>query len=134
MIKSFLYDAFISYSHNDSQWVKKILIPKLESHNFKVIIDYRDFRGGSFSIEEMERAVIQSRNVILVLTEDYLKSNWSKFENIMAQSLDPSAIQRKIIPILRKSCKIPLRLKILHYRDMRTNDIDQWELLIQDLI
>src|SRR5258706_15109505 len=113
-------DAFISYSSADSEWVRGVLLPKLESHAFKVVIDFRDFRAGSFGIEEMQSAVQQSKHVILVLTPNYLSSEWTKFENIMAQNEDPGAVQRKIIPILREKCNIPLRLKILHYRDLTT--------------
>jgi hypothetical protein len=128
------YDIFISYSRENIDWVSGTLVPKLENHGFRVFIDYRDFRGGSFSVTEMERAVNSSKRVLLVLTKDYIKSKWSAFENVMGQSIDPAAIERKLIPILREECNIPLRLKILHYRDLRNNDTDQWELLIRDLI
>lgn len=110
------------------------MLPKLESHGFSVLVDFRDFQGGSFSVEEMQRGVLESRRVILVLTENYLKSDWTKFENVMAQTMDPGAVQRKIVPVLRESCNIPLRLKVLHYRDLRTEDDQQWQLLMRDLI
>jgi len=134
MAQSHNYDVFISYSHKDADWVRGTLLPKLESHGFSVLIDFRDFRGGSFGIEEMQRGVLESRRVILVLTENYLKSDWTKFENVMAQTIDPGAIQRKIVPVLRESCNIPLRLKVLHYRDLRAEDDQQWQLLMRDLI
>ena len=134
MASKFKYDIFISYSHKNSDWVTGILVPKLENHGFKVFIDVRDFRGGSFSVIEMERAVNSSKRVILVLTNEYLKSQWTMFENVMGQTLDPAASNRKIIPILRNKCKIPLRLQILHYRDLSHDDPKQWDLLIQDLM
>jgi TIR domain len=127
-------DVFISYSHKDSDWVRNTLLTRLEAHGFSVMIDYRDFKGGAFSIEEMQRAVEESKRVLIVLTEDYILSEWSKLENVMAQTIDPGATQRKVIPVLRKSCNIPLRLKVLNYRDLRTDDPQQWDLLIQDLI
>jgi hypothetical protein len=134
MARSRQYDVFISYSHNESDWVRGTLLPRLETHGFSVLIDFRDFRTGSLSVEEMQRAVLQSKRVILVLTKHYVKSDWTKFEDAMAQTLDPGAVQRKIIPILRENCSIPLRLKILHYRDLRTDDDQQWELLVRDLM
>lgn len=133
-LKSLNYDAFISYSHKDSQWVREVLLPKLESHAFKVCIDFRDFPGGGGAIRNMEKAVIDSKRVILVLTENYIKSEWGEFENLMARTLDPAAIKRKVIPVLRESCDIPLYLKILTYRDLRSEDEQQWELLIRDLM
>lgn len=127
-------DVFISYSSKDSDWVHEVLLPKLESHGFSVTIDFRDFKTGAFSVEEMERAVENNRRVILVLTPHYIDSEWTKFENVMAQTLDPAALQRKIIPILREKCDIPLRLRVLVYRDLRDDADKQWELLMRDLI
>ena len=97
------------------------------------MIDYRDFQAGSFSVEEMQRGILESRHLVLVLTPAYVVSDWGKFENVMAQTLDPGAVQRKLIPILREKCDIPLRLSSIHYRDLRTGDKEQWELLFRDL-
>ncbi len=127
-------DIFISYSHDDSKWVKEVLLPKLESHGFSVVIDFRDFKTGSFGVDEMERGVLQTRRTLLVLSKSYLSSEWAKFENVMAQTSDPSAVKRKIIPILISDCDIPLRLKIITYRDLRNDDQEQWDLLIRDII
>lgn len=129
-----MYDVFISYSQDDLVWVRDILLPKLEKHGFSVIIDFRDFRSGSLSVEEMERAVLESKRILLVLSGCYLLSEWGKFENVMAQTTDPAAIRRKIIPVLLEDCAIPLRLKIINYRDLHNNDPLQWDLLIRDLI
>jgi hypothetical protein len=128
------YDIFISYSHKDAAWVMATLLPRLELHGFSVIVDSRGFRSGEFGVEEMQRAVEDSRRVILVLTENYIGSDWAKFENVMAQTLDPGAKKRKIIPVLRETCRIPLRLRILQYRDLRDDDPVEWDLLVQDLI
>ena|SRR5437660_4243381 len=127
-------DIFVSYSHQDISWVRGVLLQNLEEHGFTVMIDYRDFRGGSFSVEEMERAVFECRRVVLVLTPSYVTSEWAKFENVMAQTRDPGASQRKLIPILRQACDIPLRLSSIHYRDLRSDDENQWELLYRDLL
>jgi TIR domain len=129
-----MHDIFISYSSKDSDWVRNTLLTTLESRGFSVIIDFRDFKTGSLSVDEMQRAVEQSRHTILVLTPNYLKSDWTKFENAMAQTLDPAAEQRKLIPVVRETCDIPLRLRILVRRDLRHDEPDQWELLIRDLV
>ena len=80
----------------------------IRDSSYITLIDYRDFRAGALSIDEMEKAVIGSRHTLLVLTPNYLASVWSKFENVMAQSLDPAAITRKVIPVLREDCDICL--------------------------
>lgn len=128
------HDIFISYSHKDRMWVSTQLLPRLEGCGFSVIVDFRDFRGGAFGVEEMERAVMATRKTIAVFTNDYLGSAWGKLENIMAQSLDPGAMERRIVPVLASSCHLPLRLSILHYRDLSSNDPVQWDLLMRDLV
>lgn len=37
------FDVFISYSHHEGEWVRSWLIPKLESADLRVCVDYRDF-------------------------------------------------------------------------------------------
>lgn len=128
------HDVFVSYSHTDAPWVRNILLPTLENHGFSVCIDFRDFQAGSFGVSEMQRAVTESRHTLLVLTESYVLSDWAVFENAMAQSLDPAAVTRKVIPVLHMDCEIPLRIRILHYRDLRQDDPEQWNLLIRDLL
>jgi hypothetical protein len=128
------YDVFISYSHEDSVWVRGRLVRLLEESGFRVAVDFRDFRAGAAGVEEMQRCVVQSKRTVAVLSPQYVLSEWSKFENIMAQVLDPGAIQRKLIPVLHEDCEIPLRLKILHYRDLRSESSAEWDLLVRDLI
>lgn len=124
-------DIFISYSSKDRDWVLNVLKTKLMDHGFKVITD-TDFKTGSMSIDEMAKAVEFTRHTIAVLTPDFVSSKWTKLETAMAQTLDPDASSRKLIPILRQDCDIPLRIRVLHYRDMRNDN--GWDELIEDLI
>lgn len=128
-----MYDAFINYSHDDYKWVHENLLPRLESHGFDVFIDSK-FVAGKFGVVQMEDGVINCRHVIAVFTPEYFKSDWSTLENIMAQTMDPAARDRKFIPILLKTTKIPLRLAGIHYRDLRVADEKAWNQLLQDLI
>ena len=82
----------------------------------------------------LQRAVEGTRHTLCVLTDHYVQSDWTTFENAMAQSMDPAAIERKVIPLMLVKCKLPLRLRMLHYRDLTTNDPQQWDLLYRDLM
>lgn len=126
--------VFVSYSSQDRDWVQRTLVPELEHHGFHVVIDFRDFPAGKLGIHSMEEAVLCTNRTLIVLTPAYLASEWTTFENVMAQSLDPAARTRKVIPVLRLTCEIPLRLRILHYRDLRTDNPTEWDLLMRDLI
>jgi hypothetical protein len=111
------YDAFISYSHRNQEWVRGWLLPRLEEAGLRVLIDFRDFEPGAPVLTEMERAVLQSQKTLLVLTPDYLASEWAEFENILASTLDPAARRRRVIPLLLKPCELPLRIRTLTYLD-----------------
>lgn len=111
----FRYDVFVSYSHKDSAWVRNMLLPRLEAEGLHVCIDYRDFEPGAPILTEMERAVLESRKTLLVLTPAYLASEWAEFENILASTLDPAARRRRVIPLLLKPCELPLRIRTLTY-------------------
>ena len=123
----FRYDAFISYSHKDSAWVRDTLLPRLEGEGLRVCIDFRDFEPGAPSLTEMERAVLQSRKTLLVLTPQYLASEWAEFENILASTLDPAARRRRVIPLLLKPCELPLRIRALTYLDFTKPDETEFQ-------
>jgi DNA-binding response OmpR family regulator len=125
------YDAFISYSHVDARWVKDTLLPRLEAVGLTVCIDFRDFIPGTPSLSEMERAVLESKKTLLVLSPEYLKSEWADFETIIAQTLDPAARKRRLIPLMLKPCMPPLRIRALTYIDLNDPEIDlQFQRLI----
>ena len=58
----------------------------------------------------MERAVVSSRKTLLVLTPEYIPSEWAEIENIMVQTLDPANRELRLIPLLKADCKKPLRI------------------------
>lgn len=113
----FRYDVFISYSHADKTWVREELLSRLEAEGLTVCIDFRDFELGAPSVTEMERAVLESRKTVPVLTHVFLKSAWTEFETVMLQTLDPGARQRRLIPLRKEPCELPLRLRALTYID-----------------
>ncbi len=125
------FDIFISYSSKDGDWVHNTLKQRLLKHGFKVLTD-KEFKGGSMSIMEISNSIENTRRTVAVMTPNFFSSDWTKLETAMAQTLDPGASQRKLVPILKEDCNIPLRLKVLHYRDLRTDQ--EWEQLIEDLI
>ncbi len=113
----FRYDAFISYSHKDADWVRKTLL-HLERAGLRVCIDFRDFEIGTPSLVNMENAVEHSRKTLLVLTPAWVDSEWTTFEALLIQTDDPAGRARRILPLLVKRCQLPKRLGIFTYLDM----------------
>uniref|UniRef100_T1IMZ7 TIR domain-containing protein n=1 Tax=Strigamia maritima TaxID=126957 RepID=T1IMZ7_STRMM len=77
-----VYDAFVSYSSADEDWITDFLVPGLEASipPYKLCLHNRDWIGGEFIIDQIIRSVESSRRNIIVLTDNYLKSKWSRLE------------------------------------------------------
>jgi hypothetical protein len=129
------YDIFISYSHQDGDWVWQQLLPRLESVGLRVCIDTRNFEIGTPSLVNMERAVDDSRHVLLVLTPAWVESEWTDFESLLGGTGDPAGRRRKLFPIMLKECKPPSRIAMLTWADFRQPDdhIDQFLRLLKQL-
>ncbi|GFQ84006.1 toll-like receptor 2 [Trichonephila clavata] len=84
---NYRFDAFVSYNSRDNPWIVKHLIPALENEDtkYKLCVHERDFQIGRLITENILEAIENSRNVILILTEDFIKSEWCMFELHMAQ-------------------------------------------------
>ncbi len=123
----YTYDVFISYSHADSEWVSRALLPRLEEAGLKVCIDNRDFRPGAPSAKEIARAVQESRKTVLVLTPSYLDSAWAEFEHLMLQILDPANRKLRLIPAAQgQRCDPPLEIGYLTYVNFADPDDPAW--------
>ncbi|HTG33845.1 MAG TPA: TIR domain-containing protein [Thermoanaerobaculia bacterium] len=126
------YDLFISYSHDDKEWVRTWLLPRLEAASIAVCIDWRDFAIGISSIQNMEDAVERSGRTILVLSPSWVKSEWASFESILSQSSDPVGVRQRTLPLLLQPCELPRRLKILTYADF--SDSANWDVELGRLV
>lgn len=74
------YDAFVSYAEQDHAFVRDKFIPKLESNKFKVCHHMRDFVAGEWIADEIRKSVLASRRTIIVLSENFIKSQWCMVE------------------------------------------------------
>lgn len=117
------YDVFISYlaKDTDKTWVRKTLLPSLESEGLKVAIDSR-FPLGVPLITSMERAIQNSRYTVVILSPNYLENSYGEFENLAAQHLGLEESKYRLIPILREECQPRLGLRILFLLDMTDED------------
>jgi tetratricopeptide (TPR) repeat protein len=129
------YDVFLSYSHRDNQWVRQDLLPKLEANKLAVLIDFRDFEAGAPTIEEIQRAIDESRKTLLVLTDNYLQSEWTTFERYLLQTDDPTNAKRKLIPVRRGACALPRSISYLTYVDLGDPEYQavEWQKLLRAL-
>lgn len=111
------------------------LLKRIEEARLKAFVEFRDFTRGAPSIKECERGVEKCRKTLLILTPDYIESDWGAIENIMAQTRDPANRQRRLIPLLKKECQKPLRIGSLTHIDFTDGaDLDlAWRQLLTAL-
>lgn len=77
-----LFDAFVSYSAKDEIFVAEELAPILENGDppYKLCLHYREFPIGGYLSDTIVQAVESSRRTIMVLSENFVKSEWSRYE------------------------------------------------------
>lgn len=102
------YDVFISYRHGgeDTRFARD-LVATLESEGYRVAIDERDFPANASFLQEMERAIRQSRFTVALISARYLESGNTQEEAIIAKVLDMDDRKRRLIPIVIEPVQMP---------------------------
>ncbi|CAG2228354.1 unnamed protein product [Mytilus edulis] len=82
--QQYAFDAFISYSQADSEWVKDFY-DIVNSMGFELCLDAKDFIAGNSIAENVINAIDSSRKVIFIITRNFLKSTWGSYEMEMTR-------------------------------------------------
>ena len=105
------YDVFVSYRHEGADRVfARNLVAALEAEGYTVAIDERDFRANASFLQEMERAVRQSRFTVAVISRRYLESGNTEEEVMISRVLDLGDRKRRLIPLLIEPVAMPVWL------------------------
>ncbi|NWT63460.1 TLR21 protein, partial [Erythrocercus mccallii] len=116
--KDICYDAFVSYSENDSEWVENTMVRELEQAcpPFRLCLHKRDFVPGKWIVDNIIDSIEKSRKTLFVLSERFVQSEWCKYEldfshfrlfdenNDVAILVLLEPIQSKAIP--KRFCKL----------------------------
>jgi len=103
--------VFISYCHEQSDWVKNDLVPCLQAGGIDVLIDFKCFTSGKQVLGQMDTVQDQADLQILIFSPDYLNSKYCTHEMHRAIDRDPHFTKGIIIPVLRLPCILPDRIK-----------------------
>ncbi|XP_058406216.1 toll-like receptor 2 [Diceros bicornis minor] len=131
------YDAFVSYSERDSYWVENLLVQELEHFNppFKLCLHKRDFIPGKWIIDNIIDSIEKSHKTIFVLSENFVKSEWCKYEldfshfRLFDENNDAAIlvllepIERKAIP--QRFCKLRKIMNTKTYLEWPTDEAQQ---------
>ncbi|NXI63952.1 TLR4 protein, partial [Anseranas semipalmata] len=125
------YDAFVIHSSKDQEWVIKELVEPLEGGKppFQLCLYYRDFLPGVPIVTNIiQEGFLSSRNVIAVISTDFLESKWCSFEFDIAQSWQLVEGKAGIIMIvLEEVNKALLRQRLGLSRYLRRNTYLEWK-------
>ncbi len=77
-----LYDAYVAYCIQDEDFVTRILCPRLEEGDtpYRLCLHYRDFNINSYIADTIIEAAESSRRTLVVLSINFLQTEWSRFE------------------------------------------------------
>ncbi|WNZ28653.1 MAG: toll/interleukin-1 receptor domain-containing protein [Candidatus Bathyarchaeota archaeon] len=119
------YDLFVSYNKADVEFAKR-LVSAVENQQYngrKLICFFApwDIEPGENILLKIEKGLTTSRFVCLIMSPDWLKSDWTTLERVVPVHSDPAGIKGRIIPILRRDCSIPPTIRILNWLDFRTD-------------
>ncbi len=124
-------DFFISYTSADRAWAEWIGYV-LEEKGFSVIIQAWDFRPGSNFVLEMQKAAADADRTIMVLSPDYLKSQFASSEWAAAFAQDPMGLERKLLPVMVRPCSLTGLLTPLVHIALVSEDEDSARTLLID--
>jgi len=134
--------VFISYSWDDSQhmdWVLRLADDLSRSYGIFIILDRYDLSPGKNLAYFMEKAVLQSDKILIILTPNYKQRAESRvsgvgyeFSMISQELFENQSDNTKFIPVLRKGNSEDSRpgyLKSLIYHSMTDDDTYDSDLL-----
>ncbi len=118
----FKYDLFLSHNNADKLWAE-FLVTAIESDKsglpLKVFFDKRDIGPGKIIPLEIEDALQKSRHIGLILSPESLESKWVSLERSTVIYQNCKDGNFNLIPLLRKTCHIPVMLSPLKFIDFR---------------
>lgn len=123
---------YISYCHQQGDWVWDCLVPVLKAGGAEVLIDRERFEAGKAIEGQMDDLQDQADRQVLVLSPEYLGSSYCCHEMDRAIDTDPDFSSGSLIPLLRADCTLPDRIQVPNplYVDLREDTRDEpWDVL-----
>ena len=120
------YDAFVSYCSKDGRVIAQEIVPRLEEpkngrQGYKLYVSDRDFPAGGSIAETIIHAVKISKRVLVIVSDNYLKSEWCQYEFRQAHYQLIKERSNRIIMILLEELNQDLIYEeIGHYLKTRT--------------
>src|SRR5271165_1227080 len=103
--KSFAYDVFLSHSSKDKPAVRE-LAERLKADGLRVWLDEWVIQPGDMIGLKVEEGLMQSRSLVLVMSQHAFASEWASLEFHTILFRDPTNQHRRFIPLRLDSVEI----------------------------
>ena len=101
------FDAYISFAEQDGDWVYDVLLPALEQEGLKICTsDLEATMAGGYRVASVERAIEQSRRIVLILSSHHAESSWAHYETMLGRTRAIEDRKPRLVPFLRESMKL----------------------------
>lgn len=114
-----MISVFLAHSKKNRRLALK-LTGDLTNHGIKVWIDEAELSIGDSIISKIENGLINADYIVVMLSPHSVNSEWVKKELESALILEIKDKKAIVLPVLIKSCDIPLFLQTKLYADFRT--------------
>jgi tetratricopeptide (TPR) repeat protein len=112
-------DFFVSYNQADRAWAEWIAW-QLEETGYTTVLQAWDFRPGGNFVLDMQRAASQVERTVIVLSDDFLASAFTRPEWAAASAQDPTGEKGILVPVRVRACNPQGLLRALTYIDLVT--------------
>jgi len=121
-----MYDAYVSYSIKDEHFVTQVLSSELEhcEPSYRVCLHYADLPQSTFVADSICEATHNSKRTIVVLSNNYIVHEWSRYDVRSALHDVLKSRGRAIILVLGDVPHRELDPDLRHY--MKTNTTIHW--------
>jgi hypothetical protein len=92
------HSCFISHSTKDDKFARR-LHSRMREANMRVWFAREDMKGGDYFFEQIERAIQLHDRLLLVLSEESIRSKWVEREIRKARKVERAEKRRKLFPI-----------------------------------
>jgi hypothetical protein len=119
----FLFDAFISYSHQDKDAVD-VLLDDLRSHRpgLRAFVDRLELKPGFSWQQHIFESLDASRKVISVLSPDYVASKVCQEEFNIALLRQRESPEGVLLPVYLRTAHLPTYMRLHQWEDAREKE------------
>jgi len=124
----FAYDVFISYSHEDFDWVSRFT-RRLEGEGLTVARDEVVLKPGDVLVHAIEQAIRDSARGVLIFSPASMASGWvqQEYASLMQRSIQD---RLRFIPVIIGDVELPGFAATRYYVDFRNVSGAEYDRLI----